>query len=222
MSLPAYIRNLEYHILREFSLDRQVVLLRVLGADMRRRLPIEKDRPKHRPIHWLIPWRVQDPIKRIRGGRSVLILERQIQHGVENAGTSAERRLGAELFHHELFDRIVENSEARSNACLPRPAEQLPQSSILCAWTPRQPDARSKRFIVGRRQSNRHSFIARYNQSCGNHTSCATVIPESRKQWIVRPNLAGIDRGVLSGTIGLYLFPDISKWRIQLPPEAII
>src|SRR5258708_13268106 len=103
MSLPAYIRNLEYHILREFSLDRQVVLLRVLGADMRRRLPIEKDRPKHRPIHWLIPWRVQDPIKRIRGGPSVLIFERQIPHGVENTRTSAEPTLRPNLFHPTLF-----------------------------------------------------------------------------------------------------------------------
>src|SRR5258705_8534413 len=103
MSLPAYIRNLEYHILREFSLDRQVVLLRVLGADMRRRLPIEKDRPKHRPIHWLIPWRVQDPIKKIRGGRSVLIFERQIQQGVEKTGNFPQTGVRAELVPHQLF-----------------------------------------------------------------------------------------------------------------------
>src|SRR4029077_4867252 len=148
MSLPAYVRNLENHILREFSLNRQVILLGVLRADVRCRLSIEKEPPKHRPIDRLSSWRIQDAIKWIRRSRPVLILERQIEHRVKDAGTSAERRLGAELFHHQLFDRVVENSIACSDACLPRSAEQLPQDSILCAWAPRQTNARSKRFVV--------------------------------------------------------------------------
>src|SRR5437016_14597093 len=108
MSLPAYVRNLEYKVLREFTVDRQVILLRVLRADMRRRLSIKKDWPEQRPIHWLISWRIQDPVKRIRCARSILILERQIEHGVVNARAAAERRLCAELLHHQLFNRIIE------------------------------------------------------------------------------------------------------------------
>src|SRR5882724_13381474 len=102
---------------------------------MRRRLPIEKDRAEHRPIYRLIPRRIQDAVKRIRGTRSVLILEREIEHRVENARTAAERRLRAELLHHKLFNRIVEDSVACPDASLPGAAEQFPQGSICCAWT---------------------------------------------------------------------------------------
>src|SRR5256885_14788900 len=135
MSLPAHVGNLEYEILRKFALDRQIVLLRVLGADIRRRLPIEKNRPKHGPIHWLIPWRIQDAVKRIWGARSVLVLEREIEHRVQNTRTAAERRLRAELLHHKLLNPIVGNSVACSGASLSRSAEQAPQSCLFCAWT---------------------------------------------------------------------------------------
>src|SRR6266404_5030139 len=140
MSLPAYVCNLEYQIFGEFALDRQVIVLRVLRPDMRCCLTIEKDRTKHRPIHWLIPWRIQDAIKRIRSGRPVLILERQIEHRVVNAGAAAERRFCAELLHHQLFDRIVENPKSSPNAGLSGPAEQLSEESVSCSGTPRQPD----------------------------------------------------------------------------------
>src|SRR6266566_5165385 len=222
MSLPAHVRNLENQIFREFTLDRQVILLSVLRADIRGSLSIEKDRSKHRPVHGLIPRRIQDAVKRIRGGRSVLILERQIEHRVVNAGTAAERRFCAELLHHKLFDRIIENAKSSPDACLSGPAEQLSEESVLRAWTPRQTDAWRKRFIVRGRQSNWHSLVACYHQACGDHSRCSAIGTESREEWVVWPDLAGIDGRVLSGTVGLNFLPDVGQWCIQLPPEAII
>src|SRR6266404_3574421 len=222
MSLPAYVCNLEYQIFGEFALDRQVIVLRVLRPDMRCCLTIEKDRTKHRPIHWLIPWRIQDAIKRIRSGRPVLILERQIEHRVVNAGAAAERRFCAELLHHKLFDRIVENAKSSPNAGLSRPAKEPSQQTTTCIGTPRQADAGRKRFIVSGRQANRNALVACYHQSGRNYTCCRAIAAEGREKRVVRPDLAGIDGGVLSGTVGLYFLSDVRQWSVQLPAQPVI
>src|SRR6266700_3795017 len=159
MSLPAHVRNLENQIFREFTLDRQVILLSVLRADIRGSLTIAKDRSKHRPVHGLIPRRIQDAVKRIRGGRSVLILERQVEHRVVNAGTAAERRFCAELLHHQLFDRIVENAKSSPDAGLSGPTKQTSPQTTTCVRTPRQADAWRKRFVISRCQANRNSRV---------------------------------------------------------------
>src|SRR5258708_15470846 len=170
MSLASNVSNLEDQILRQFPLDRQVILLRILRADFRRGLSVQENWTEHRPIHCLISCRIQDAVKRIRRARSVLILERQVEHRVVNAGTAAERWLSTELLHHQLLDRIVENTESRANTRLSGPAEQLSQESVFRTRTPRQADARRKRFVVSVCQTNRHSLIARYHQSCWHHT----------------------------------------------------
>src|SRR5258708_11676940 len=112
MSMASNVSNMEDQLLGLLPLDGRVILLRMLRADVWRRLSVQKNWTEHRPIHCLISWRIQDAVKRIRRARSVLILERQVEHRVVNAGTAAEWWLSTELLHHQLLDRIVENSES--------------------------------------------------------------------------------------------------------------
>src|SRR5215467_3408975 len=142
---------------------------------MRCCLAVKKNGAEYRPIYRLISRRVQDSVKWIRRGTSVLILERQIEHRVVNAGTAAERRLGAELLHYQLFDRVVENSKTRANASLTRATEQSPQQSILRAGTPRKANARRKRFVIGGSEASGNTVVTSNHQSGRYYASVGTI-----------------------------------------------
>src|SRR5262249_50082333 len=115
MTLAPHVCELENQILGDFTLYRQVILFGVLRTHVRCCLAVKKNWHEQRLIHRLISRGAQYAVKRIGCGTSVLILERQIEHRIVNAGASTERRLGAKLFHYQLFDRVVENSKASAN-----------------------------------------------------------------------------------------------------------
>ena len=77
--------------------------------------------------------RIQNPVERIREHRAVLACKRRVELRVEQEGASAERRLRAELLQHQLFDRVIENTETGPNAGFSRPPENLPQYAIFRA-----------------------------------------------------------------------------------------
>ena len=123
MALTPHICHLEHQVLRQLTLDGQVVLLSVLRAHMRCCLSVEKNWAEEGPIHWLISRGIEDSVKRIRRRTPILILERQIEHGIVNTRTSSERWLRAELFHNQLFNRVVENSKTRADTGFAGPAK---------------------------------------------------------------------------------------------------
>src|SRR5258708_6944116 len=116
VALSSDIGNLEHKIPDNFALDGQVVLFGILGAHVWSELPVKQNRAEILPSHSLPTRGIQYPVKRIGSGGSILILEGSIEHCVENARTSSERRLGTELLENQLFDRVVKDSKACPNA----------------------------------------------------------------------------------------------------------
>ena len=62
MPLRAHIPDLNFHIVREFALDGEIVLRRILAAHVWLKLSEEQNRTESRPIDRLAAWRVQDSI----------------------------------------------------------------------------------------------------------------------------------------------------------------
>ena len=66
MSLRAHIPDLNFHVVREFALDREIVLRGILAAHVWLKLSEEQNRTEGRPIDRLAAWRVQDSVEWIR------------------------------------------------------------------------------------------------------------------------------------------------------------
>src|SRR5712664_2003500 len=132
MALPPDIGDRENKVFCKFTLQSEVVLLSILRPGILGRLTKQQNRTEALPIHRLTARRVQEAIEWVgEGGSSILPEERRIELRVEDEAAAAKRRLGAKLLQNELFDRIVENAVARSNAALPRTAEQLAEKAVL-------------------------------------------------------------------------------------------
>src|SRR5258708_12588794 len=118
MAVSSQIGNLKDEIPDNFALDRQVILFRILGAHVWSELPVQQNRAEILPSHSLPAWRIQNPVERIGSGSSILILEGRIEHSVENARDSSERRLSTEVAKYELSDWVLKESAARSTPSL--------------------------------------------------------------------------------------------------------
>src|SRR5215470_3573892 len=86
------ITNLQFHVIRQLLLNREVVLRRILAAHVRLELSEQEVGTEHSPVHRLIPWRIQDTVhtgkrrqaERIGvGERPALILKRSVEPRVE-------------------------------------------------------------------------------------------------------------------------------------------
>src|SRR6267154_368763 len=69
MPLTPYVCHGQHQVLRNFSLNRQVVLFSVLCTRILCGLTEEQNRTEHGPIHRLCARRVQDAVERIGKGR---------------------------------------------------------------------------------------------------------------------------------------------------------
>src|SRR6202521_4538078 len=127
MSLRSYIAHLQFQVPAQLTLDRQVVLRRILTPHFRLKLTEQKNGAEHPPVHRLPPFRIQDAVDTGQRGQAewigireapALVEKRSVEQGVEGEGATAEWRLGAELFQHQLLNRVIEQSPSRLNAGL--------------------------------------------------------------------------------------------------------
>ena len=93
----------------------------------------------------------------------ILAQERRIELCVENKRAATEGWFGAELLQHQLLDRVVEDTKTRTDTGLPRASKKLAQEAVFRIRAPCQPNSRSKRFVIGLRQSVWNALVARNN-----------------------------------------------------------
>src|ERR1700731_5464668 len=130
MRLSTDVGDAHHHALAQLALDRQVILLGVLRFQMWLEFTEKEHWAELRKICLGLGICRYNALEHIRRKRSVDRIarewhERQVKvcSGEENAAT--KRRLGAELLHHELFNRVVEYAIAGSHAGLARSSSKF-------------------------------------------------------------------------------------------------
>src|ERR1700733_10279814 len=176
VSLRANIRDAEEHGIRDLTFDGEVILLGVLSLQVRIEFAEKKNRTERGPIH--AAWGttgagarsrgrlVDDAVERVgreRTSRGITRLrkEREVKVGEADERAAPERRLGAELFEHELLHRIVEKAEAGADAGIAGATEELSQPAFGERGAPRQTDAWGEPLDRVGSQTARHSWISR-------------------------------------------------------------
>src|SRR4051812_5828113 len=116
--LRSDIPDLEYKILGEFALNIQVVLRRILRAQVRLELSVQQQRPEALPVGILPRRRIDDAIERIWLYRAVLLQVWSVEQRSVDDVAAAEGWLSAELLEHQLLHRVVEQAPTRADAGL--------------------------------------------------------------------------------------------------------
>ena len=111
MSLRPHIAELKHHISRQFLLEVQVVLRRILGAHVRLEIPVQQHGTEGSPILRGAGWRAQYSIKRIGTDGAALRNEGSVQKRCGQEGAAAERWFGTELFENKLLHGVVEQAQ---------------------------------------------------------------------------------------------------------------
>src|SRR4029077_3901244 len=146
MGLCPDVGDTHHHALAQLALDRQVVLLGVLCFQMWLEFTEEEHRAELRKIclgfgicrdHALERIRREWPVNGIARKRH----EWQVEVGPREKDAASKRRLGAELFHHELLDRIVKYPVTGSHARLARPPSYFSKPAVRPARTPGHTDS---------------------------------------------------------------------------------
>ena len=81
MPLRAHIPHLKYHVSRQLALEVEIILSRILRADIGLKLPKHQDRPEYGPVDRLTTSRIQYSIEWIRIDRTVLTFKGSIEEG---------------------------------------------------------------------------------------------------------------------------------------------
>src|SRR5258708_18905469 len=107
MALRAHVAHLQLQVPAQLTLDRQIVLGRILTSHFRLKLAEQQNGAEHAPVHRRVPWRIQDTVDSGQLGQAewigirkgaALVLERRVKHGVKREGTSAKGRTGPQTF----------------------------------------------------------------------------------------------------------------------------
>ena len=106
--------------LRQFSLNRQVVLRGVLRPHLRLEIAVEQHRSEAGPIRVGVPGGgLRMPVKGLGLHRSAACATNGVLRKVEGRIRAAtERWFSAELFEHQLLHRVVEHAPPGANAGL--------------------------------------------------------------------------------------------------------
>ena len=194
---------------------------------MRLHVAVEQDRAVGGPINRGARLRRDDAVERIGILRSGLIDEGSIERGVVNRAAAAKGRLSAELFEHQLFDGVVEDSEAALDGEGAGIAGDFMQPSIAGTRAPGQANAGRPSVVVGLSQTGWDTFVARHNQTQWVHSVrwacraaiCGTVIQRGRTAG---GELARILRRGLAGAEGLHVAENVGKRRVQFPTQTVV
>ncbi len=128
MPLRPDVTHLEFHIVGQLMLDVEVILGRVLATHVRLELSEQRVWTEHSPVHRLTPYWIQDTVHpgerrstRMDWGKrswSALVQKRFVEQGVKWECASSKWRLRAELFQHQLLNRVIEQSPPCTDAGL--------------------------------------------------------------------------------------------------------
>src|ERR1700722_4903694 len=161
MRLCSDIGNSEEHVPGELALNRKVVLLGVLRLQVRLKFTKEQKWPERGPVH--AAWRPGTPCCDSTGCLRGLIdnahewiwrraaalkFERGVEFSLRKERTAAKWWLRAELFEHQLFDRIIKDAEASPNTHFSGAARNFGDQSIAGSRAIGDADAGSKRLVV--------------------------------------------------------------------------
>src|SRR5579863_2198736 len=166
MPLRTHVANLQHGAVAQFALDGQIVLTRVLRAQVGLEVAIQKNRAKQRQVGRLALRGIDDPTEGIRICIIALGYKRSIEKLVVHRGASAKRRFGAELRRNQFLDRIVEKAEAGANTRFAVAAEQFLQRARLNVRTVSDTDARGECLVIGRGQTGGNASIPWDHQAC--------------------------------------------------------
>src|SRR5205085_9170850 len=97
MALRTHISDLKQDVALQLPLNGEVVLLRVLGAEVGLKFAEQQNWPEGGPIHRLAAGRIQNAVKRIGVHCSILQCKRSVEQRIRQEGTAAEGRFSAEL-----------------------------------------------------------------------------------------------------------------------------
>src|SRR4051812_30434003 len=167
MSLRTDITNLELHIVGQLALNSEVILSGILTAHVRLELSEQRVGAEHSPVHRLPTLRIKDAIDTGEGGQperigirefSALVQKRLVEHCVEWECAPTEGGLSAELFEHELLNRVIEHSPPGSNTRLARSSR-----------TPCDADSRSEGFFIRLCQTVGDTRVSRHDQADRSH-----------------------------------------------------
>ena len=165
MALRSYVTHGQHHVLGNFALDAEVVLLGVLRTHVGLQFAEEQDGAEDRPIHRTAARRIENSIERVGSdGKIAGPLRSGLRNGVVNrpseiGRTTAEGRLALELFQHQLFHRIVEEPKAGTNCGL-----------SISFGIPGEPDSGRERLVVAGGESLWNTFVARDDQAKRKHS----------------------------------------------------
>src|SRR5208282_892671 len=203
MSLGPDVADRQHGILHDFSLDTEVELLRVLRLEFGLQLSEHENGTEDRPIKWNATRGIQDAAEGIRKhaaasdlarDRATLKSKRSVEEAFADGRAAAEGRLGLELLQHQLFDRIVENSEPATNRHL-----------AISLRIPCDSKARRERFVVRLGQALRNSGVS------GDHETHGTIS--------VRRDAAVVNRAGLSRTERLIAATSIVERLVVFPAQ---
>src|SRR5258708_18859095 len=62
MALRAHVAHLQLQVPTQLTLDRQIVLGRILTSHFRLKLAEQQNGAEHAPVHRRVPWRTQDTV----------------------------------------------------------------------------------------------------------------------------------------------------------------
>src|SRR5579864_1296937 len=163
MSLGTHISDGEYQVFRNFLLDSEIVLRRVLGAEIRLELSEQEYGTECRPIHRGSGLRSQDSVERIGSDGEIaraseLAHEGRREQALRDQRTAAEGRFALELLEHQLLDRVVEDSKTSSNCHL-----------AIFPGVPGNADSRCECFVIAGGQSLRNALVSWNHQAKGKH-----------------------------------------------------
>src|SRR3984893_1509373 len=165
MTLRADVAQLQNKIPCQLALNGEVVLVGILRAHVRLKLPKQQVRTEDRPIHGLIGLGILNSREfatlRVKGVGVLevsLSVERGVEERAKDQGAAPERRLGAELFKHELLDGVVEHTPAGAETGFAR-----------FARAPGDADARREGFVVRLGQARRYALVPGNNETDGKY-----------------------------------------------------
>src|SRR5579862_1110200 len=160
MGLSSNVCDAQNHCLTQLALERQVVLIGILGAEMGLKFAEQQHRPEICKINAARRPTGRETARCLRGlGNNRpervgsisarLKFERQVKQSIREKAAAAERRLSTELFKHQLFDWIIEETVTHSDARFAWPSRQLSQPSFSRSRTPRKTDTWGECLVVG-------------------------------------------------------------------------
>ena len=210
MSLRADISELQHDVMAS-SLWIVKLYARCIACAFRLEIAVEQHRAEAGPVLRCTRAGTQDTVEWIGIDGPALRHERSIEKRRRKIRAAAKRRLGSELFEHQLLHRVVEHAPTGANAGLAR--RTVPEAPRRFRREARKPCNRS-----GSARSARPGHRARPGR-WARRLRRRTCLHQS---WLAHRGSDKDNGGVLTRTEGLYVMQNVGERSIEFPAEAVV